>query len=177
MANKVAAILIILVIFILILLFEAPTNLIQNNPGAPTECIAQPRFICSDTSYINSGGVGNITFKFGQNTNETVYNVNLFIGSEGSALSTTGVVGIPQGMTDGGNSVIAANVVSIGTLEPGQVVAVSYINDKAGGIPENPVTGTPFYGYIWISYCTVSSQCTMPTNWAKVATLAIRSTS
>ncbi len=151
--------------------------------GTPQACIAQSGFICASPTFsAGASGGAFIDFSFGQNTGLTFYSVNVFVAQEGSALSTNGVIGVPVNMTTSGGTK-PANTVQIGTLQSGQIYAVAFGNDSsvnevpAGGIPSAPVIGTPFYGYVWISYCTTGPcPITGPTNWAKVATLAIKST-
>ena len=152
--------------------------------GTPQACIAQSGFICATPTFsAGASGGAFINFSFGQNTGLTFYSVNVFVAQEGSALSTTGVIGVPQNMTTANS--IPVNTVSIGTLQSGQIYAVPFggpasgpgTEVEAGGIPSAPVIGTPFYGYVWISYCTTGPCANgKPTDWAKVATLAIKST-
>ena len=149
--------------------------------GTPQACIAQAGFICASPVFSATSGGSNITFQFGQNTGQTFYSVNVFVAQEGETLTSgsANVIGVPLNMTGGGSTDVSGNTVPIGTLQSGQIYTVTFGNTptmtEAGGMPIDPVIGTPFYGYIWVSYCT-TGPCAQPTNFAKVGTLAIKST-
>ena len=153
--------------------------------GSPQACVAQSGFICSGATYSSANG---ISFGFGQNTGLTFYSVNVFVASEASALSSAGVIGVPENLTDSGNTIVSANAVAIGTLSSGQIYTATFggaggngpAQAKAGGLPSGsgsvPI-GTAFYGYVWIAYCQAGPCVSGPTNWQKVATLAVKSSS
>jgi hypothetical protein len=171
---------ILIIAVVLAALFELG---VFGSGGTPQACIAQSGYICATPTFSSAGSSGSfINFSFGQNTGQTFYSVNVFVAQEGESLTSgsANVIGVPVNMSLG-STPVAANTVAIGTLQSGQIYPVSFggnlARTQAGGMPIGPVIGTPFYGYVWVTYCTLGP-CPggVPTNWAKVATLALKST-
>jgi hypothetical protein len=125
--------------------------------------VAPPGYVCTNPVY----GTNGISFTLGQNTGQYYYDANVFVVAEGQQLNRAG---FPINFTSSPTSVIPVNMIPIGTLVPGATVQVPFTDLAAAGIQANAPVGTPFYGYVWLSYCT-SQSCTAPTNYEKVATL------
>ncbi len=170
---------ILIIAVVLAALFELG---VFGSGGTPQACIAQSGYICATPTFSANGTTGSfINFSFGQNTGQTFYSVNVFVAQEGENLTSGSakVIGVPFNMSHGGST--PTNAVAIGTLQSGQIYPVSFGGTGsltvAGGMPIGPVIGTPFYGYVWVTYCTLGPcKGGVPTNWAKVATLALKST-
>ncbi len=147
---------ILIIAIVLATLFELD---VFNGGNTASACTALPGYICTNPVY----GTNGISFTLGQNTGQYYYDANVFIAAEGSG---TDPRGLPLNFTP-------SNSYSIGTLVPGATVQVPFTNLAAAGIRANAPVGTPFYGYVWLSYCT-SQSCTAPTNYAKVATISAK---
>ena len=142
---------------------------------APNSCIAEPGFYCDNPVYATSANGSYISFYFGQNTGLDFSNVSIFVGSDSLPLADNETV--PAAMLNATGAPSISNTTAIApTLYPGGLVSVNFTGPTrlaAGGIEANPAPGTPFYGYIWIGYATTPGG---PLQYAKVATLAIKST-
>ena len=149
---------ILIIAIVLATLFELD---VFNGGNTASACTALPGYICTNPVY----GTNGISFTLGQNTGQYYYDANVFIAAEGSG---TDPRGLPLNFTP-------SNSYRIGTLVPGATVQVPFTYLEAAGIQANAPVGTPFYGYVWLSYCT-SQSCTAPTNYEKVATLTAKAT-
>jgi len=115
-----------------------------------TSCVASPGYYCQ-----NPVLVGNtLTFSFGQNTGATEYNAIIYVD--------------PQSQSPSSPSFFSYNYTNVDTLTSGQIISASIaLSGFSGSI------GTPFTGYVWLSYNGFSS--TGASNLiAKVATIIVK---
>jgi len=121
-----------------------------------TSCVASPGYYCQNPVLSTSGA---LTFSFGQNTGATVYNAIIYVE--------------PQSQSPGSSApFFSSNYTTIGTypaLASGQTVTPSIAISGFSGKP----IGTPFSGYIWLSYNSSSSTGTSNLV-AKVATIIVK---
>ncbi len=165
----------IAVIAIIITLVAILTNISSlgscgcNGGGA----VGESGFILGAPVYNASG----IYFEFGQNTGMTFYGDWIFISVSTSKLTNSGINSVPVNFT---TTDMPGNTVQVnrGLLLSGQTTHVDFPSSffPEGGIQQNVSSGMPFYGYVWLGYCT-SQPCSIPINFTKVGTIAIKSTS
>ncbi len=129
---------------------------------SPPTCIALSGFVCPREAVYDSSG---ITFSFGQITGATFYNASIFV----AAAEALNAQGVPVNMS--------SSSIRIGNLISGNITTVSFPakNFASGGITQSPSQGTPFAGYVWISYCKASN-CSAGLSYAKAATIVTKST-
>ncbi len=130
----------------------------------PNDCIPLQGFMCASPVLTSN----QLSFTLSQTSGQYYYGDWVFVTAEGAPLSANG---IPYNLS-------TANMVSLGSLNPGQTINVAFNSFAAGGIPSNLPVGTPFDGYIWLGYCS-GSPCgsSGPTNYAKVGTISTTATS
>jgi len=120
-----------------------------------TSCIASPGYFCQNPVLTPSGSNGALTFSFGQNTGATVYNAIIYVE--------------PQSQSPGSPaSFFPSNYTNVGTLASGQTINPTITISGFG----KPI-GTPFTGYVWLSYNGSSSSGTSNLI-AKVATIIVK---
>ncbi|MFP3289196.1 MAG: hypothetical protein RXO35_02080 [Candidatus Micrarchaeota archaeon] len=118
-----------------------------------TSCVASPGYLCQNPVLSTSG---TLTFSFGQNTGATVYNAIVYVE--------------PQAASPGSSApFFSSNYTNVGTLASGQTVSPSITLSGFSGKP----VGTPFTGYVWLSYNSSSSTGTSNLV-AKVATIIVK---
>jgi hypothetical protein len=123
-----------------------------------TSCIAAPGYYCQNPVLDTSG---TLTFSFGQNTGSTIYNVTICAEPESISPDTA----YPFfGPTNPNCTTTAYN-----SLNSGQTVSPSITITGFSGKP----VGTPFTGYVWMSYNT-NSQSSPSNLLAKVATIVVK---
>ncbi len=132
----------------------------QSSSGLPNGCTPQTGFICANPSYTPNG----IVLTVGQESSQYYYGDWVFVASTSEG---TGAGGLPENFT----SPLAANMLPIGPLTPGQTMTVDFTNTTAGDIPTaNVLVGQPLTAYVWLGYCTVPG-CKTPTSYTKIGTL------
>lgn len=141
--------LIIVVVIIEVLYALLPPT--QAGNGLP--CVASPGYVCQNMVLHTTG---QLTFKLGQNTGITEYNLNI------ACASTANAAGYPNDGYMAFNSILANGNVnpnqSLGTsLNSGQTININGISCAGpNGIQLGSVPiGTTFTGFIWLNY-TVS---------------------
>ncbi len=121
-----------------------------------TSCIAAPGYYCQSPVLSTSG---TLTFSFGQNTGATVYNA--IICAEPESLSPN----LAYPFFSGNSNCTTAYT----SLTSGQTVYPSITISTFSGKP----VGTPFTGYVWMSYNASSSSGTSNL-LTKVATIVVK---
>jgi len=122
-----------------------------------TSCVASPGYYCQSPVLSTSG---TLTFSFGQNTGATVYNAILCVEPQSQSPTQSALI-------FNNNNCTAPNTYL--TLASGQTINPSITLSGFNGKP----IGTPFTGYVWLSYNSSSS--TGASNLiAKVATIIVK---
>ncbi len=129
-----------------------------NGVPAPTSCVAQLSYTCSNPSYTANA----VSFTFGQSSGKYYYSVNAFVASESLGLEGNGR---PANMS--------LYSYAIGSLAPGQTVIVTFNSLPQGGIQPNAPVSTPLSAYVWIGYCT-NPMCAGGAQYAKVAAMNVQ---
>jgi len=124
-----------------------------------TSCIASPGYFCQNPVLTPSGSNGALTFSFGQNTGATEYNAILCVEPQSQSPSQSALI-------FSGNNCTAPNAYP--TLASGQTINPTITISGFG----KPI-GTPFTGYVWLSYNSSSSTGTSNLI-AKVATIIVK---
>jgi len=117
-----------------------------------TSCVASPGYYCQNPVLSASG---NLIFSFGQNTGATEYNAIIYVD--------------PQSQSPSSPSFYSYNYTNVGTLTSGQTINPTI---SISGFNGKPI-GTPFTGYVWLSYNSSSSSGTSNLI-AKVATIVVK---
>jgi len=121
-----------------------------------TSCVASPGYYCQNP--VLAGG--KLTFGFGQNTGATVYNAILCVEPQSQSPTQSALI-------FNNNNCTAPNTYL--TLASGQTINPSITISAYANSP----IGTPFTGYVWLSYNSSSS--TGASNLiAKVATIIVK---
>jgi len=124
-----------------------------------TSCIASPGYYCQNPVLSASGA---LTFSFGQNTGATEYNAIIYV--EPQSFSPVSSSYPSFGASDTNHT--APNTL---TLASGQTINPTI---TISGFSSKPI-GTPFTGYVWLSY-NGSSPTGTSNLLAKVATIIVK---
>lgn len=153
---------------------------ILSNPLG-TVCLPLTGYLCSAPSMVDHGSAGGagggannaitatniafLTFTFGQNTGQAMYNVLIAVTAESNTLTATG---LPSGtvLSPGGSDTNVVNNAASG-FTSGQTTT-AYIGMDNNQVTNNAI-GQTFSGFVWIAYNTGS--LTGSPNYAKVGTL------
>ena len=122
-----------------------------------TSCVASPGYYCQNPVLSASGA---LTFSFGQNTGATEYNAIIYVEPESQSPVSSSAPFFPSNYTPIG---------TYSTLASGQTINPTI---SISGFSGKPI-GTPFTGYVWLSYNGSSSSGTSNL-LAKVATIIVK---